>query len=89
MRGLAVDYSRFGITCNSVGLSFIDGDRLAKRTAGREGAREALASTTATRRLTTETEVADVVLFLRSDRASAITGATVDATSGAHLNVGI
>lgn len=89
MRSLAVDYSRYGITANAVGLSFIDGERLAGRTRDREGAREALVAATATRRLPTETEVADVTLFLCSERASAVTGATLDATGGAHLNVGI
>ncbi len=89
MRGVAIDYSRFGITANALALGFIDGERLAKRTAGHADARQVLAAKTATRRLTTEAQVADVTTFLCSARASAITGAVLDVTSGAHLNVSV
>ena len=86
VRGIAVDYSRRGITANVVSVSFADTERLAGRVGADTEARERLVRATATRRLPTPAEIADVVTFLCSPRASAITGAVVDATAGAHLN---
>jgi meso-butanediol dehydrogenase/(S,S)-butanediol dehydrogenase/diacetyl reductase len=86
LRGIAVDYSRRGITANVVSVSFADTERLAGRVGDDSEARERLVRATATRRLPTPAEIADVVTFLCSPRASAITGAVVDATAGAHLN---
>ena len=86
MRGLAVDYSRRGITANVASVAFADTERLAARVAESPAARERLVSATATRRIPTPDEIADVVTFLCSARASAITGAVVDATAGGHLN---
>jgi NAD(P)-dependent dehydrogenase (short-subunit alcohol dehydrogenase family) len=86
VRGIAVDDSRRGITANVVAVSFADTERLAARTAGDEAARERLVRATASRHIPTPDEIADVVTFLASTRASAVTGAVVDATAGAHLN---
>lgn len=85
-RGLAVDYSRRGITANVVAAGFTDTERLAGRVGDDPAARERLVRATATRRLLTPEEVADVVTFLCSTRASGVTGAVVDVTAGAHLN---
>ncbi len=84
-RGVAVDYSRHGITANTLCIGYVATERLEQRLAGDEGARERLARATATRKLLTPGEVADVVTFLCSRRASAITGAVVEVTGGAHL----
>lgn len=86
MRGIAVDYSRRGITANVVSVSFAETERLVGRVADDADARERLVRATATRKIPTPPEIADVVVFLSSQRASAITGAVVDATAGAHLN---
>lgn len=86
VRGLAVDYSRYGITANVAALGFVDTERLRARTGDDEAALERLARVTATRRLIRPDEVADAVAFLCSERAAAITGAVVDITGGAHLN---
>jgi NAD(P)-dependent dehydrogenase (short-subunit alcohol dehydrogenase family) len=86
MRGLAVDYSRRGITSNAVAMGFCDTERLQARMKGDAAWREKLERATATRVLSTPAEIADVVSFLVSKRASAITGAVIDATAGAHLN---
>ena len=85
-RGIALDYSRRGITANTVAISFADTERLQGRTAADPEARGRLERATATRQLPTPEQIADVVAFLCSPRASAITGAVVDATAGAHLN---
>ncbi len=86
MRGIALDDSRRGITANTVAVSFADTERLASRTAGDQEARDRLVRATATRKIPLPEDIADVVTFLCSPRASAITGAVVDATAGAHLN---
>jgi len=85
-RGLSLDYARYGITANTVALGFVDSERLAARTDGDPAARERLVRATAARRIPTPAEVADVVAFLCSARAAAITGAVIDVTAGAHLN---
>lgn len=86
VRGIAVDDSRRGVTANVVAVGFADTERLAMRIAGDDAARERLVRATATRRIPTPEEVADVIAFLASTRAGAITGAVVDVTAGTHLN---
>lgn len=85
-RGIALDYSRRGICANTVAISFADTERLQGRVAGDPDARARLERATATRSIPTPEAIADVVAFLCSPRASAITGAVIDATAGAHLN---
>ena len=85
-RGLAVDYSRYGITANVAAVGFADTERLATRLAGDPAARARLVSATALRHIPTPDQIADVVAFLCSERAAVITGAVVDVTAGAHLN---
>jgi NAD(P)-dependent dehydrogenase (short-subunit alcohol dehydrogenase family) len=86
LRGIALDYSRRGVTANVVSIAFADTERLQGRVASDPAARERIERATATRRIPTPEEIADVVAFLCSPRASAITGAVVDATAGGHLN---
>ena len=86
MRGLAVDYSRRGITANVCSIGFVDTERLRSRIAGDADALAKLERGSSLRRLLRPEEIADVVAFLCSPRANAITGAVIDATGGAHLN---
>ncbi|MCA9588629.1 MAG: SDR family oxidoreductase [Myxococcales bacterium] len=86
MRGLAVDYGRRGITANVVAPSLARTERLVARIAGDPDHEQKLERATASRRIPEPREIADVVTFLCSERAGAITGAVVDATAGAHLN---
>ena len=85
VRGLAVDYSRHGITANAIAVGFAETPRLEVRLGGDADARARLERSTASRRLVAADEVADVVAFLCSTRAAAITGAVIDVTCGAHL----
>ena len=85
-RGIALDYSRRGVTANVVAISFADTERLRGRLAGDPEARARLMKATATRAIPTPEQIADVVAFLCSSQASSITGAVIDATAGAHLN---
>jgi 3-oxoacyl-[acyl-carrier protein] reductase len=86
VRGLAVDYSRRGITANVVSVSFADTERLAGRVQGDLAWRDKLVRATATRHIPAPGEIADVVAFLCSTRAGAVTGTVVEATAGGHLN---
>lgn len=86
MRGIAVDYGRRGITANVVAPSFARTERLVARIAGDAAHGDKLERATAPRRIPEPREIADVVTFLVSERASSITGAVLDATAGAHLN---
>ena len=86
LRGIALDYSRRGITANVCAIAFAETERLQGRIAGDPAHREKLQNATATRAIPTADEIAGVVAFLCSQQASVITGAVIDATAGAHLN---
>jgi NAD(P)-dependent dehydrogenase (short-subunit alcohol dehydrogenase family) len=86
VRGIALDYSRRGVTANVCAIAFAGTERLAGRIAGDPAHRERLERATATRAIPTAEQIADVVAFLCSRQAAVITGAVVDATAGAHLN---
>jgi NAD(P)-dependent dehydrogenase (short-subunit alcohol dehydrogenase family) len=85
VRGIAVDYSRRGITANCLALGFLDTERFAQRVAGKPELRARLENVTAARKLVSPEEAAQVVAFLCSANASAVTGAVLEVTSGAHL----
>lgn len=86
VRGLAVDYSRYGLTFNVVRPGFTDTERFVQRVGDDPEWRKKLERNTATRRITTADEVAALVAFLCSSLAGSITGAVVDITGGSHLN---
>lgn len=86
VHGLALDYSRRGITANAVAVGFADSERLKSRVGADLAARERLVNATASKRIPTVEEIAQVVAFVCSARARSVTGAVLDATAGAHLN---
>ncbi|MCA1826474.1 MAG: SDR family NAD(P)-dependent oxidoreductase [Myxococcales bacterium] len=86
VRGLALDYTRRGVTANAISTGFIDTERLRKRTAGDPAALDRLVNGTAARRLPSPDELGNLIAFLCSPHAAAITGAVIDFTAGAHLN---
>jgi NAD(P)-dependent dehydrogenase (short-subunit alcohol dehydrogenase family) len=81
-RSAALEYAEDGIRINSVAPGFIETELLVSRRTREELA--ALAAAHPVKRLGTVDEVADVVAFLASERASFVTGATY-ATDGGFL----
>lgn len=85
-RNIALEYGQYGVRCNVIRPGVIDGTRFDARTADSDARREKLIAQTVTGELVTEQDVADLALFLLSEKARAITGSVVDITAGAHLN---
>lgn len=83
-RNLAVDYSRYGVTVNAIQPGFIATERF--EAAAPPKLIESFKNATSVKRIGTPQEVADLILFLASDRASYITGAVVPIGGGAGLN---
>jgi gluconate 5-dehydrogenase len=84
VRGLAVEYGRFGVTANAVTPGFIATRRLEARTTSES--RQRLAALTAVKRIAEPREVACAVAFLMSPEASYVTGIALPVTGGLHLN---
>lgn len=85
VRGVASEEGRFGVRANAVGVGVIeDGmfDALVKDGAFDEGFLEASRRNIALKRLGTADEVAELVVFLASNRARWITGQQVNADGG-------
>lgn len=85
VRGLAVDYTRRGITANAIASGFVDTERFRQRTAADPDTLSRLTAATAARRIPSPEELGSLVAFLCSAQAAAITGAVVDFTAGSHL----
>lgn len=83
-RNLAVDYGRHGVTANVVQPGFVATERF--EAAAPPRLREAFVQATSLKRIGKPEEVADVVVFLASERASYVTGAVVQVGGGAGLN---
>lgn len=82
-RSLALEVSPGGVTVNVVHPGLVMTERSAARIKDR--ARKWIELKTATRRLTTPQEVADLVTFLASDRAGNMTGASIPLGGGVEL----
>lgn len=85
-RGLALDYSRYGITANVARLGFVSSERFVQRMGGDEEHRSRLERSTATRKIPSPEDAAPSIVFLCSAPAWPITGAAVEITAGSHLN---
>jgi 3-oxoacyl-[acyl-carrier protein] reductase len=85
-RGLAVDYSRYGITANVVRPGFVDTERFVQRVGDDPAWRTRLKKQTAIRRITSADELGALIAFVCSAHAGAITGSVLDMTGGSHLN---
>jgi NAD(P)-dependent dehydrogenase (short-subunit alcohol dehydrogenase family) len=79
-RHFATEFGPHGIRVNSVAPGTTYGDRVSEIVD--PGAAEAMAAATPLRRLAEGSDVSGVALFLLSDLASFVTGATVDANGG-------
>nr|WP_272919399.1 SDR family oxidoreductase [Amycolatopsis rubida] len=83
-RYLAVDLAPLGIRVNAASASLVDSPTAAKFADG-AALSATVAASTPLRRLATENDLAELALFLASDRASFITGQTVLADGGLTL----
>ena len=84
-RSMALDFAPKNIRINAVAPGYIDTPLLrgfAEATGDMEGAIQQWCSRIPIRRLQQPTEVAEVILFLASSRASAVTGVTYPVDGG-------
>jgi NAD(P)-dependent dehydrogenase (short-subunit alcohol dehydrogenase family) len=83
VRGLAIEYGRFGITANVVAPGVVATDRTAERASA--DALTELTRGTPLGRVATPREIAGPVAFFCSEDASYVTGATLPISGGMHL----
>jgi len=88
VRGLAIDYARYGITANVVAPGMVETERFKKRMAGDPDKHERRRKSTAARRLLSPKQVADAVLFLCGSEAWGISGSVLDVNNGQDLAIG-
>jgi NAD(P)-dependent dehydrogenase (short-subunit alcohol dehydrogenase family) len=87
-RAIAMEYGPQGIRANSVAPGVVD-TAMWRENLARPGVAEAVLDVIPTRRLSTPEEVADVVAFLASDAARAITGEVLAADGGIRATVNL
>jgi len=87
-RAIAMEYGPRGIRANSVAPGVVE-TAMWKENLARPGVAEAVLDVIPTRRLSTPEEVADVVVFLASDAARAITGEVIAADGGIRSTVNL
>lgn len=83
-RNMAVDYGRHGVLVNAVQPGFVATERF--EAAAPPKLREAFVQATSVKRIGSPGEIADVIVFLASERASYVTGAVLPVGGGAGLN---
>ncbi len=88
MRSLAMEYGPQGIRANNVAPGVVETEMWHENLA-KPGVADAVLGVIPTRRLSTPAEIADVVTFLASDAASAITGEVISADGGIHATVNL
>ncbi len=92
-QALALETAAHGIRVNAIAPWAIEGEHLEKLNAIRrergepaDGPRDRLGAASPMKRIVKPEEVADLVVFLASSRASAITGQTIDVTTGVTMH---
>ena len=87
-RAIAMEYGPHGIRANSVAPGVVD-TAMWRENLAKPGVADAVLDLIPTRRLSAPEEVADVVVFLASDAARAITGEVIAADGGIHSTVNL
>jgi NAD(P)-dependent dehydrogenase (short-subunit alcohol dehydrogenase family) len=85
VRNLAVENAPYGITVNNVAPGLVQTDRNAFRRQDMEAWNRLAADANPIGRAGVPQDIAPAVLFLASDAASFVTGATLPITGGAHI----
>ncbi|WDL97694.1 SDR family NAD(P)-dependent oxidoreductase [Alicyclobacillus sp. ALC3] len=89
-RSLAAELGTYGITVNTICPGFVDGDRMEMvingqghaRGISHDAVRQEMEAASPLKRFVRAEEVAELVLFLASDYASAITGEDINVSAG-------
>jgi NAD(P)-dependent dehydrogenase (short-subunit alcohol dehydrogenase family) len=87
-RSLAMEYGPQGLRANTVAPGVVE-TAMWRENLEKPGVSDAVLGVIPTRRLSTVEEVADVVVFLASDAARAITGEVISADGGIHATVNL